>query len=566
MREETLNPMQEAIAFGRVIPGAAAEFTNEPRAEEFYSDAFSAEGNENSALREAAKSNAERQSEAVKKGTNGGGSGGGFDRWRMRGAASGGFRTLILYLIPAILAAAVIIAAVWGNRQKTLAENYRRTAENIYRAAYHELTESVYNLNIMLSKLLISEAPATLCTTLDDIRHESGICVGLMAQIPQSHIDNAELNAFLVRISDYSEGLAGRVLRGTPLSNDDREQLAALFEASGNIYAELQTKLSSGDIPVAAIAAEDFFESENSNAAHGGNASNAGQDEADSRYPTLIYDGPFSESTEKREPQGLSGAEIDEAEAYRRAKAFFGGAGSETQPSELKLASCSGGKIPSYDFSGKFADGREFDLSITVRGGELLWFMTSAEGHSQDAPNESETDALNAAGPDFLAAKGYPAMRATYAQYYPGAVLISYAATENIDAETSDSGSSAGNSESAGGNNVIIYNDLVKIWIDRTTKKIVGADARNYLFSHTERSFPTVLAAEEDVRTNLAPGLEIVQTNLALIPQDDQTEKLCYEYKVRFGGNDYAVYLDAVTGDEVQIFRIIEDENGQLAV
>ena len=25
MREETLNPMQEAIAFGRVIPGAAAE-------------------------------------------------------------------------------------------------------------------------------------------------------------------------------------------------------------------------------------------------------------------------------------------------------------------------------------------------------------------------------------------------------------------------------------------------------------------------------------------------------------------------------------------------------------
>lgn len=305
MREETLNPMQEAIAFGRVIPGAAAEFTNEPRAEEFYSDAFSAEGNENSAPREAAKPNAERQSEAVKKGTNGGGSGGGFDRWRMRGAVSGGFRTLILYLIPAILAAAVIIAAVWGNRQKTLAENYRRTAENMYRAAYHELTESVYNLNIMLSKLLISEAPATLCITLDDIRHESGICVGLMAQIPQSHIDNAELNAFLVRISDYSEGLAGRVLRGTPLSNDDREQLAALFEASGNIYEELQTKLSSGDIPVAAIAAEDFFESENSNAEHGGNASNAGQDEADSRYPTLIYDGPFSESTENASRRGF---------------------------------------------------------------------------------------------------------------------------------------------------------------------------------------------------------------------------------------------------------------------
>ena len=120
MREETLNPMQEAIAFGRVIPGAAAEFTNEPRAEEFYSDAFSAEGNENSALREAAKPNAERQYEAVKKGTNGGGSGGGFDRWRMRGAVSGGFRTLILYLIPAILAGGGVI--VGGLRTSRLGQ------------------------------------------------------------------------------------------------------------------------------------------------------------------------------------------------------------------------------------------------------------------------------------------------------------------------------------------------------------------------------------------------------------------------------------------------------------
>lgn len=47
MREETLNPMQEAIAFGRVIPGAAAEFANEPRAEEFYRSGLPAECNHN---------------------------------------------------------------------------------------------------------------------------------------------------------------------------------------------------------------------------------------------------------------------------------------------------------------------------------------------------------------------------------------------------------------------------------------------------------------------------------------------------------------------------------------
>lgn len=552
MREETLNPMQEAIAFGRVIPGAAAEFTDEPRAEEFYSDAFSAEGSAESAMREAAEKEHKKQK------AGGSRADGGFDRWRMRGAASGG-AGLLLYLLPAILAAALIIAAVWGGRQKALAENYKRTAENMYRAAYHELTESVYNLNIMLSKLLVSEAPATLCTTLDDIRHESGICVGLMAQIPQSHVDNAELNAFLVRISDYAEGLSGRVLRGRPLSDDDREQLSSLFAASVEIYAELQEKLSSGDIPVAAIAAADFFEPGEASSANGANAAESGQDDADSRYPTLIYDGPFSESTEKREPQGLTGADIDEAEAYRRAQAFFNDAGSKMEPTELRLECCSGGKIPSYDFAGRLADGRSFDLSITVRGGALLWFMTSASGDSEDLPDEAETDALNAAGMEFLAAKGYGTMHATYAQYYPGAVLISYAAGQRINADIIGSDASVAA-------DVIIYNDLVKLWIDRSTKEIIGADARNYLFSHVERSFAAELKAEAEVRTNLAPGLEIKQTNLAFIPLEDQSEKLCYEYKARFGGSSFVIYLDAVTGDEVRIFRIIEDENGQLAV
>ena len=90
---------------------------------------------------------------------------------------------------------------------------------------------------------------------------------------------------------------------------------------------------------------------------------------------------------------------------------------------------------------------------------------------------------------------------------------------------------------------------------------------REITFSVTpSAAFRLCLRQRRMFEQTLRPGLEIVQTNLALIPQDDQTEKLCYEYKVRFGGNDYAVYLDAVTGDEVQIFRIIEDESGQLAV
>ncbi len=49
---------------------------------------------------------------------------------------------------------------------------------------------------------------------------------------------------------------------------------------------------------------------------------------------------------------------------------------------------------------------------------------------------------------------------------------------------------------------------------------------------------------------------------LALIPMPDGSEKLCHEFTGSFAGERYAVYLDAETGDEVRISRLINDENG----
>ena len=53
---------------------------------------------------------------------------------------------------------------------------------------------------------------------------------------------------------------------------------------------------------------------------------------------------------------------------------------------------------------------------------------------------------------------------------------------------------------------------------------------------------------------------------LAVIPTDGGGEKLCWEVEATFGSGRFFVYLDGQTGQEVQIFRVIETEEGMLTM
>ena len=136
-------------------------------------------------------------------------------------------------------------------------------------------------------------------------------------------------------------------------------------------------------------------------------------------------------------------------------------------------------------------------------------------------------------------------MRSTYAQYYNGITVINFAAVQD---------------------DVILYSDLVKVWVDRQTKQIVGMDARNYWFSHTRRDLPEPQVTEQEAREMISSNLTVKSVELALIPITPETEKLCYEFKGTFSEDSYIVYINVLTGDEEQIYRIIDSDQGQLVI
>ena len=93
----------------------------------------------------------------------------------------------------------------------------------------------------------------------------------------------------------------------------------------------------------------------------------------------------------------------------------------------------------------------------------------------------------------------------------------------------------------------------------------VGFEAVNYLANHTERALPAPALDEEEARARLNPALQILRGRLCVIPLDSG-EALCWEFSAAMDGTRYLVYIDAMTGEELNLYRVVEDENGHLAI
>ena len=85
-----------------------------------------------------------------------------------------------------------------------------------------------------------------------------------------------------------------------------------------------------------------------------------------------------------------------------------------------------------------------------------------------------------------------------------------------------------------------------------------------YLNCHTEREISKNIISVDKARAKLNKRIEISSENLAIIPTEYNTEKLCWEFTGKAGDNDFLVYINAETGKEEDILMIVNTPNGTL--
>ena len=428
-------------------------------------------------------------------------------------------------LIWAALAVGLVAALVkLGEDREALAARQaaeRTRIENLY----HRIDDDLNDVDVSLSKLSAASSPRQSVLLLGDVWRATGSAGAAMGLLPLSHADSCDMSQFVTRCGDFAHALMGRVLQGRALTEEDRKQLGDMRAACAQIRQVAGEAIQSGDYVAADNVDAGCYEQSQSEAAI-------------SEYPTLIYDGPFSESAENRPPQGEIGERITAQQAAERARRLF----SDGTVAETVYVP---GALPVYELSVQSTSRGQVSLSLTEQGGELLSFMGAPTGDKNDPPSDEESEKLKAAALSFLQELGVEDPAAAYAQYYQGAAVLNFAPRQ------------------AG---VILYSDLVKVYMDRETGEVMGLDARNYRLNHRQRALPRPKLTEEEAGAYVSGELQVEHTDLALIPLTQQTEVLCYEFKATKDDTFYIVYVNALTGDEEQIFQVINSAEGDLVV
>ena len=234
-------------------------------------------------------------------------------------------RNVLHILLPSLLAIALGVAVWWGFEQKAEAADYRNLTQSMYRRAYGDLSDSLYDMESNLAKLQAVNTPAQRILLLDEIWRLSGSAVSSMSQIPSLFLDTEALNQFVVRVGDYAHALTKKTMAGEELTQEEVDSISQLRDTCHTLAQDTAQRLADGDIPLEAVTAEDFYSQTQTAENTGENTQADAQEDAGvMEFPTLIYDGPFSESAEKLEPKGLRGEDISQEEAQQRAQAFTG--------------------------------------------------------------------------------------------------------------------------------------------------------------------------------------------------------------------------------------------------
>lgn len=109
---------------------------------------------------------------------------------------------------------------------------------------------------------------------------------------------------------------------------------------------------------------------------------------------------------------------------------------------------------------------------------------------------------------------------------------------------------------------VRIYPDKVRLMIALDNGQLIGLDATPYYAFHHTRTYPTKITMNQAVQ-KLRPNFKVLESRLAVIAKSGNQEVYCYEFRGRYQGEEYLIYLNASTGAEEKIQRIIKTPRGE---
>ena len=408
-----------------------------------------------------------------------------------------------------------------GNRQITSSVD----------GAYYELVNYVDAMDVDMSKLIVSKDEKKQQRILSELTVKASLAAEDISRLPLKDESKFYTTKFINQVGDYSKYLNNKLIDGLSVDKEDKQRLKELYEINKTLKSEL-TKVTAEmgadyDFTTLLDAGDDDmllgrFNELESNAVD---------------YPKLIYDGPFSDSLDKKQAKGLNGDDITVEEAKEVLRECFADFG------ELDIKEVGEGKgvIETYNFGCETERGEQLFAEISKVGGKVVNF----DCYSDCGESKISLDEAEAVAKKYLEKLGFENMKAVWATE-KGAI-----AYLNFVYET---------------DGVAVYPDMVKVTVCKERSVVSSLDAREYLLNHTERERGKVTLTAPEAKEKVNENIDIESVRLVIVPYGETKEALCYEISGVYDGATYYVYIDASCGKEIEIFRVVETTEGKLLI
>ena len=425
--------------------------------------------------------------------------------------------------------AAVLVAAVFAVRARQDLKRYRLEIQNNYSRSLDVLNSSVNNISLILEKAEYVTTAKQLSQMSAQLLTEAENAKNALAELPAG--DNLDIiNRFLSQVGNYAMAVSKSLVSGEEPSGDYAQNIAVLKNTAQKISEAVGNSSIAYDNPLAwADDLDNKLEEQVDK-----NSLNAALDNLEdslSDYPTLVYDGPYSDHILEKEPLMLkNAAAVTEDEALKKAAET-----AECEADKLSLDGTAEGKIPAYRFSGE-------NVSVTVSrsGGYAVYMRKSREIGDYVLEHAQAVEKAKR----YLERIGMSGFTETYFFTDEGVCVINFA---YLDGKT------------------VCYTDLVKVGVAMDTGEIMLYEASGYLTNHTDRAFETAAVSAEEAAKTVSDRLKIRETSLALIPTKGGGEKRCYEFVcLTEDGREILVYINAVTKEEEDILILLKSDGGTL--
>lgn len=436
--------------------------------------------------------------------------------------------------IISFLCAVTLTLGLWGTVNAVALQSAKRNVLQSNERALTQLGACLDDIALNLQKAMYIRGGEKLSEISFDLWRSSVSAKESLSEITDGNTEISAVYKFLSQVGEYTLYVNRQLTAGKSFSTEQSENLGKLLAYSRELSSKVNYLIQQEENGLLSFeeVKSTLMRSGADGVYLGSGLNDASQSLSD--YPTLIYDGPFSDHIQNKKSKLLEGEkQVTEEEARERAAEFLG-----LRREQIAFLSKTEGSLSTYTFYNG-----DYTIAVSQKGGVVTYMLSSFYANEiRLSPQEAIKRAT-----EYLNDKGYDKIKDSYYSITDGICTVNFSYFED---------------------GITYYTDLIKVSVALDDGRITAFDATGYLLNHTVRALPeNVKYTPVQAKSLLKNDMEIISYKKAYIPTEWETEEYVYEYRCVSKADksqEVLIYIDPITGYERDVLLLMYSDGGVL--